>query len=256
MGAGASCAGWPQILAPYRWRVLAMFVALVAATAAALAPAPLAKLAIDQGIQQHDIGALDLIVVVFLASAVVYGVATYAQTYLVGWVGPARAAGPAAQAVRPPAVAVDRLLLAQPGRGAHQPHDQRRRGARPARRGRPGHADPVEPHPAGRGGDPAGAQLPPGAAHLHRAAHPRPRGAGLPDRLGRRLPLHAREDRVHHRLPAGDPVGDARGPRLRTGAAAHRRVQGAQRREPPRQHDHRQAQRRLLPRASSCCRRW
>ena len=28
-----------------------------------------------------------MIVVVFLVSAVVYGVATYAQTYLVGWVG-------------------------------------------------------------------------------------------------------------------------------------------------------------------------
>ncbi|HEY6525100.1 MAG TPA: ABC transporter ATP-binding protein [Solirubrobacteraceae bacterium] len=86
-GRGRKLRGLAQILAPYRWRVMAMFVALVAATAAALAPAPLAKLAIDQGIQQHDTGTLDLIVVVFLASAVVYGVATYAQTYLVGWVG-------------------------------------------------------------------------------------------------------------------------------------------------------------------------
>ena len=86
-GRGRKLRGLAQILAPYRWRVMAMFVSLVAATAAALAPAPLAKLAIDQGIQQHDTGALDLIVVVFLASAVVYGVATYAQTYLVGWVG-------------------------------------------------------------------------------------------------------------------------------------------------------------------------
>ena len=64
-----------------------MFISLVAATAAALAPAPLAKLAIDQGIQRHDVGALDLIVVLFLVSAIVYAVATYAQTYLVGWVG-------------------------------------------------------------------------------------------------------------------------------------------------------------------------
>src|SRR6202020_678092 len=66
---------------------MAMFVALVAATAAALAPAPLAKLAIDQGIQRHDTHELDVIVVVFLVSAIVYGIATYAQTYLVGWVG-------------------------------------------------------------------------------------------------------------------------------------------------------------------------
>ena len=79
--------GLIELLSPYRWRVLAMFISLVAATAAALAPAPLAKLAIDQGIQRHDVGALDLIVVLFLVSAVVYAVATYAQTYLVGWVG-------------------------------------------------------------------------------------------------------------------------------------------------------------------------
>jgi ATP-binding cassette subfamily B protein len=79
--------GLAELLTPYRWRVLAMLVALVTATAAALAPAPLAKLAIDDGIRPHDVGALDLIVVLFLASAVVYAVASYAQTYLVGWVG-------------------------------------------------------------------------------------------------------------------------------------------------------------------------
>ncbi len=86
-GRGRKVRGLVELLSPYRWRVLAMFLSLVAATAAALAPAPLAKLAIDQGIQHHDVGALDLIVVLFLVSAVVYAVATYAQTYLVGWVG-------------------------------------------------------------------------------------------------------------------------------------------------------------------------
>jgi ABC-type multidrug transport system fused ATPase/permease subunit len=79
--------GLIELLAPYRWRVLAMSVALVAATGAALAPAPLAKLAIDDGIHRHDVGALDLIVAAFLVSALVYAVASYAQTYLVGWVG-------------------------------------------------------------------------------------------------------------------------------------------------------------------------
>jgi ABC-type multidrug transport system fused ATPase/permease subunit len=64
-----------------------MFLSLVAATAAALAPAPLAKLAIDQGIDRHDAGALDVIVGLFLLSAIVYAVASWAQTYLVGWVG-------------------------------------------------------------------------------------------------------------------------------------------------------------------------
>ncbi len=79
--------GLIELLAPYRWRVAAMLVALVTATAAALAPAPLAKLAIDNGINRHDTGALELIVAGFLASAVVAAVASYAQTYLVGWVG-------------------------------------------------------------------------------------------------------------------------------------------------------------------------
>jgi ATP-binding cassette subfamily B protein len=79
--------GLIELLAPYKWRVLAMMVALVAATAAALAPAPLAKLAIDDGIRRGDVGTLDLIVALFLASALVYAVASYAQTYLVGWVG-------------------------------------------------------------------------------------------------------------------------------------------------------------------------
>ncbi|MFZ0974569.1 MAG: ABC transporter ATP-binding protein [Solirubrobacteraceae bacterium] len=86
-GRGRKLRGLIELLAPYKWRVLAMFISLVAATAAALAPAPLAKLAIDQGIQKHDVGTLDVIVGLFLLSAVVYAVASYAQTYLVGWVG-------------------------------------------------------------------------------------------------------------------------------------------------------------------------
>jgi ABC-type multidrug transport system fused ATPase/permease subunit len=86
-GRGRKLRGLAEILAPYRWRVLAMFLSLVLATAAALAPAPLAKVAIDQGINHHNTGVLDRVVAVFLLSAVVYGLCTYAQTYLVGWVG-------------------------------------------------------------------------------------------------------------------------------------------------------------------------
>jgi ATP-binding cassette subfamily B protein len=86
-GRGRKLRGLAEILAPYRWRVLAMFTSLVLATAAALAPAPLAKVAIDRGINHHDTGVLYVIVGVFLVSAAVYGAATYAQTYLVGWVG-------------------------------------------------------------------------------------------------------------------------------------------------------------------------
>ncbi len=86
-GRGRKLRGLIELLAPYRWRVIAMFVSLLAATAAALAPAPLAKLAIDNGIRRHDVAALDMIVGAFLASAVIYAFASYAQTYLVGWVG-------------------------------------------------------------------------------------------------------------------------------------------------------------------------
>jgi ATP-binding cassette subfamily B protein len=86
-GRGRKLRGLIELLRPYRWRVTAMFTSLVLATAAALAPAPLAKLAIDDGIRRHDVGALDLIVVAFFASAVIYVIASAAQTYLVGWVG-------------------------------------------------------------------------------------------------------------------------------------------------------------------------
>ena len=64
-----------------------MFVSLLFATAAALAPPPLAKLAIDEGILPGDLTALTWIVVGFMVSAVVYWGATYCQTYLVGWIG-------------------------------------------------------------------------------------------------------------------------------------------------------------------------
>ncbi len=86
-GRGRKLRGLIQLLRPYRWRVAAMFLSVVVATGAALAPAPLAKLAIDDGIKRHDVGALDVIVIAFLASAVLYAIATFLQTYLVGWVG-------------------------------------------------------------------------------------------------------------------------------------------------------------------------
>ena len=86
-GRGRKLRGLLALLAPYRARVIWMFVALVAATAAALAPAPLAKFAIDDGIKAGDLGTLNLVVAAFVVSALVYWGATYAQTYLVGWVG-------------------------------------------------------------------------------------------------------------------------------------------------------------------------
>ncbi|MFL5827907.1 MAG: ABC transporter ATP-binding protein [Thermoleophilaceae bacterium] len=79
--------GLLELLRPYRARVVLMFVALLAATAASLAPPYLAGKAIDAGIRTHDVSALDWIVVAFLVSAIVTWTASYVQTYLVNWVG-------------------------------------------------------------------------------------------------------------------------------------------------------------------------
>jgi ABC-type multidrug transport system fused ATPase/permease subunit len=79
--------GLLALVRPYRTRVAAMSVALVLGTAASLAPPLLAKVAIDDGIERHDTRTLVLVVVAFLASAVLVWAMTYAQTYLVGWVG-------------------------------------------------------------------------------------------------------------------------------------------------------------------------
>ncbi|UGS37392.1 ABC transporter ATP-binding protein [Capillimicrobium parvum] len=86
-GRGRKVRGLVVLLRPYRWRVIAMAVALVAGTAASLAPAPLATRAIDDGIVPGDLGALNLTVALFLLSALVYWGASYAQTFLVNWVG-------------------------------------------------------------------------------------------------------------------------------------------------------------------------
>ena len=75
------------LLRPYRRRVWLMLVALVISTAAGLAPPFLAGKAIDNGIAPGDLSALDLIVAAFVASALIYWLASYAQSYLTGWVG-------------------------------------------------------------------------------------------------------------------------------------------------------------------------
>jgi ATP-binding cassette subfamily B protein len=84
---GRNLRGLLELLRPYRLRTAAALVALVLGTAAALTPPLLAKLAIDSGIEKHDIHTLVLVVLAFLVSALLVWVATYAQTYLVGWVG-------------------------------------------------------------------------------------------------------------------------------------------------------------------------
>jgi ABC-type multidrug transport system fused ATPase/permease subunit len=76
-----------SLLGPYRGRVLLMFGALTVATGAALAPPYLAGRAIDDGIRGGDTSALTVILVLFVAAALLNWGATYAQTYLINWVG-------------------------------------------------------------------------------------------------------------------------------------------------------------------------
>ncbi len=75
------------LLRPYRSKVVLMFVALLVATGAGLAPPYLAGKAVDNGIITGDVSALDWIVAAFVVIATLYAAATFLQTYLVGWVG-------------------------------------------------------------------------------------------------------------------------------------------------------------------------
>ncbi|HEY2536744.1 MAG TPA: ABC transporter ATP-binding protein [Solirubrobacteraceae bacterium] len=84
---GRNLRGLLALLRPYRIRVIGMMAALLLGTAASLAPPLLAKVAIDEGIDRHDTRTLVLVVIAFLASALLVWAMTYAQTYLVGWVG-------------------------------------------------------------------------------------------------------------------------------------------------------------------------
>ncbi|MGZ5419862.1 MAG: ABC transporter ATP-binding protein [Solirubrobacterales bacterium] len=75
------------LLRPYRKQVGLMFGALIVSTAAGLAPPYLAGKAVDNVVGSQDLDTLNLIVVAFVAAALVYWGATYLQTYLTGWVG-------------------------------------------------------------------------------------------------------------------------------------------------------------------------
>jgi ABC-type multidrug transport system fused ATPase/permease subunit len=75
------------LLRPYRGRVVLMLISLVVATAAGLAPPYLAGRAIDGGIKSRDVGFLTVILVVFIAAAALNWLATYAETFLINWVG-------------------------------------------------------------------------------------------------------------------------------------------------------------------------
>ncbi len=76
-----------RLAAPYRVRTALALGSLLAATATALVPPYLAKLAIDDGIQGGDLGRLLLIVALFLVAGVATFATSAAQTYFTGWTG-------------------------------------------------------------------------------------------------------------------------------------------------------------------------
>ena len=76
-----------RLTAPYRTRTTLSIFSLLLATATALAPPFLSKYAIDDGIKQNNLGALWLIVAVFLLAGLANWGMSYVQTYLTGWVG-------------------------------------------------------------------------------------------------------------------------------------------------------------------------
>jgi ABC-type multidrug transport system fused ATPase/permease subunit len=76
-----------RLTLPYRGRTALAIASLLAFTVVGLAPPFLAKLAIDKGIQHHDLHALALIVGAFLAAGIAALFLSAAQTYQTGWVG-------------------------------------------------------------------------------------------------------------------------------------------------------------------------
>jgi ABC-type multidrug transport system fused ATPase/permease subunit len=76
-----------RLTLPYRGRTALALSTLLAYTVVALAPPYLAKLAIDQGIAEGDLGRLTAVVALFLVAAVTALGLSSANTYLTGWVG-------------------------------------------------------------------------------------------------------------------------------------------------------------------------
>ena len=86
-GRGRKVRGLAVLLRPYRARGLVALLAILIGVVASLAPAPLAAKAIDDGIIPGDKGVLNLVVAAYVISVLIVWATSYAQTYLVGWVG-------------------------------------------------------------------------------------------------------------------------------------------------------------------------
>jgi ABC-type multidrug transport system fused ATPase/permease subunit len=76
-----------RLTAPYKARTTLAVVSLLAATLTALAPPFLAKVAVDDGIREGNLGLLTVVVVLFVAAGLASLAASAAQTYFTGWTG-------------------------------------------------------------------------------------------------------------------------------------------------------------------------
>jgi ABC-type multidrug transport system fused ATPase/permease subunit len=76
-----------RLARPYRARAALAVVTLLGFTLVALLPPYLAKLAVDEGIAEGDLGMLSVVVVAFVAAGIAAFALSGAQTYFTGWVG-------------------------------------------------------------------------------------------------------------------------------------------------------------------------
>ena len=76
-----------KLTKPYKLRTSLALLALLAATATGLLPPYLAKVAVDQGIDESHYRTLVIVVIAFLAAGILNFLAGYAQTYFTGWTG-------------------------------------------------------------------------------------------------------------------------------------------------------------------------
>ena len=247
-GRGRKLRGLLALLRPYRGRTMLMFASLVIGTAASLAPPPLAKLAIDDGIvprRSRD------------AEPRRRRVPRLGADPLGGDVGadlarrlgrPARPAGPPDPALRAPAGALDRLLLAPPGRRDHLAADERRAGARPARLRRRRDAVRRVADAVRHRGDPGRARLAARAADVPDlpacSGSGRSRsGSSAPTPTAPRARRSPRSPRTCRRRCRASASCASFGQERRHEA----RLLRPQRREPRGEHEDGQPQRRLLP---------
>ncbi len=76
-----------RLTLPYRGRTVLSVVSLLTATATALAPPYLAKLALDDAIKHRGGTQLYVVVAIFVAAGLANWGMTYVETYFTGWVG-------------------------------------------------------------------------------------------------------------------------------------------------------------------------